>query len=125
MRQAKSVSVPKVRYKKSRRRIGPRQNVRIIRALESPTRRARCGIVADAYNRPALDIRICENSNVIPIPLRPTLPATSLNGRKPLRAAQTALRVASPVPERVREKIELYAMWAIWVSTRSRPVALA
>ena len=57
--------------------------------------------------------------------LRPTLPATSLNGRKPLRAAQTALRVASPVPERVREKIELYALWAIWVSTRSRPVALA
>jgi acyl-CoA synthetase (AMP-forming)/AMP-acid ligase II/thioesterase domain-containing protein len=49
----------------------------------------------------------------------------SLNGRKPLRAAKTALRLASHLsPKRVGEKIELYGMWAIWVWARSRPVAL-
>ena len=49
----------------------------------------------------------------------------SLNARKPLRAAKMVLRLASRVsPKRTAEKIELYGMLAIWVWTRSRPVAL-
>ncbi len=47
----------------------------------------------------------------------------SLNGRSPLRAAKTVLKLASRVcPRRVGEKIELHGMWAIWVWARSRPL---
>ncbi len=47
----------------------------------------------------------------------------SLNGRSPLRAAKSVLKLASHVcPKRLREKIELHGMWAIWVWARSRPL---